>query len=176
MEDYLLKLCGVLAVALMLCCHWNVIHAEFNAPLEPEMVFCLFVLNRDTLELLVLFLGCQISVEIPDVTTLNYSHLNGTRLRQWELNLGRGEEISRPVPVFQKWLATEYCHCKEGGFTLGIEKWTVRGYHMFMFYGTCSQCWTFHMQYILWKQASRRRNAKTLSAQRENIASLLLRL
>lgn len=133
MEDYLLKLCGVLAVASVhqISCHWNVIHAEFNASLEPEMYVCLFVLNRDTLELLVLFLGCQISVEIPDVTTLNYSHLNGTRLWQWELNLGRGEEVSRlPVPVFQNWLATEYCHCKEGGFALGIEKWTVWGYRL----------------------------------------------
>lgn len=44
MEDYLLKLCGVLAVASVhrISCHWNVIHAEFNAALEPEMYVCLF--------------------------------------------------------------------------------------------------------------------------------------
>lgn len=42
--------------------------AEFNTLFKLDIYF----FNRDTLGLLVLCLACQISVEIPDVTTLNY--------------------------------------------------------------------------------------------------------
>lgn len=57
-------------------------------------------------------------------------HRNDNCFWSWELNLGREEENSRfSVTVLEKWLATEYCHYKEGGFSLlGIEKWTVQGY------------------------------------------------